>query len=543
MKRRSFYSITQQYRMAPQQASDGDRSWWEGSDHLLELIDKSVDFVSNDLLACDHGTKGVLQRSGGLLSCRAEEKDVIISRDYAKLHDDFLESLMQEQSRLPSKSTCLLHEPPPILIQSSSSSSYGVLPTMNGAASTESSPSQSMRRRPLKLSRRSPTIARKSPQRISRRQIVDVSTIEVLRSNDILEPIRSSNVSSITHLTETELAPPITFLHSSCRLQKDKGKGETPGSDICANGAIPSLEKVRQKIELLAQVAMDSKKKSTNMKRRKANITEETKNYTETRSIIELRMGFLYMQYGILLRWDILTGKVVLILLRKMCHESFYIKDLVTSRPSNVNRAPPTAFHVYNVVGGNEAILQRDDATEVTLLEAPYRVDRPSDFTPTLLAVTILKLEGLPVKYDYSVIITYGGISQKCRLESGDNSIVPKRNNELLEWHVSPGDIELELEVAIEQRRHRHKRKRVLLVVRIPVNILDKGRQHCLKLTESCTLTLSVTPQSEFVSWVRGELEARRQEEEVEVESPVLIRKVVVEAKEYESFFDHCCLW
>lgn len=529
--------------MAPQQASDGDRVWWEGSDHLLELIDKSVDFVSNDLLACDHGTKGVLQRSGGLLRCQAEEKVVIISRDYAKLHDDFLESLMQEQSRLPSKTTCLLDEAPPILIQSSSSSSFIPPPTKPGPTSPETSPLLNNRRRALKLSRRSPTITRKSPQRISRRQIVDVSTIEVLTSNDVLEPIHSSNVSVVTQLTETELAPPITFLHPSCRLQKDKGKGETPGSDICADGAILSLEKVRQKIELLAQVALDSKKKSTNMKRRKAHVAEETKSYTETRSIIELRMGFLYMQYGILLRWDILTGKVVLVLLRKMCHESFYVKDVATSRPANVNRAPPTAFHVYNVVGGNEAIIQRDDATEVALLEAPYRIDRPSDFTPTLLAVTILKLEGLPTKYDYSVVITYEGISLKCRLESGDNLIVPKRNNDLMEWHVSPGAIELELEVAIEQRRHRHKRKRVLVAVRIPVNILDKGRQHCLKLTELCTLTLSVTPQSEFVSWVRGELEARRQEEEEEVESPELIREVVVEAKENEPYFDLCCMW
>jgi len=519
--------------MAPQQASDGERAWWEGSEQLLDLIDKGVD-LSIDLLSCDEGRKGVLG-GANLLNRRTEEAPVVI-RDYTRLHDEFLESLLQEQTKLVKEEAT--RESPPMLLSQSSLSSF-----ISPAASMETDLSMSSpKRRPLKLPRRSPNITRKSPSRPNKRQVVDVSTMEV-PSEDTSIPLDSSSMSVISILTDKDLAPPCTFLHSSCRLQKDKGKGEPPGSDICATGVNPCLEKIRQKIELLTQVALDSRRKSTNMKRRKAKVTEESQRFTETRSIIELRMGFLSMQYGVLIRWDVITGKAVLVVLRKMCHESFYIKELVSSRSSTSKGSTSSHYHVYNVVGGNEAILQRDDATEVTLLEAPYRVDRPVDFTPTLLTVSVLKVEGLTVKYQYAVVVTFEGVSQKCRLERCENVMLPKGTNEPLEWHVSPGDIELDLHVTIEKCRRRHKLKRVMHSIIVPVNILDKGRLYLLKM-DSCSLTLGIAPQSEFVSWVHGELDARRKEEVQDASLPLSPRMVAVDTENLVPLWDiTCCMW
>jgi hypothetical protein len=89
------------------------------------------------------------------------------------------------------------------------------------------------------------------------------------------------------------------FLDEKCKLQKDRNKGEPVGSEICAFGKRACLEKLRQKMELLTQVAMGKsdtdprtrKKASASMKKGKRRVSEETPLYTETRSIIELRYG------------------------------------------------------------------------------------------------------------------------------------------------------------------------------------------------------------------------------------------------------------
>jgi hypothetical protein len=525
--------------MAPQQASR-DGTWWDGGgEQIIELFDKGLD-LSIDLLSCDvDRQKRSLQRSSRLLSCNAEEEEAIIMRDYTQLHDEFLESLLQEQTKLQSSEGTKDNHAPLLYSNSSSSSLVPPLDSCTAdftTSSMNSSPSK-RRRRQMKVSRKSPAINRKSPSRPSRRQVVDVSSMQLssLKSSTHTD---SSSISLSSQWIDKELAPPCTYVHPNCRLQKDKGKGEPIGSDICATGLSPCLDKVRQKIELLTQVSLDTKKKSTNMKRRKAKVTEETASYTETRSVIELRMGFLSMQYGVLLRWDLRTGKILLVVLRKMCHESFYVKELVSTRAKPT--IMPTTNHVYNVVDGNKAILQLNEATEVTLLEAPFRVAQPLDFTPTLISVTVLRLIGLPSKYQYSIVVTYQGIAQSCILDRRSNAMKPMMNNDAFEWHIPPGTVEVDFDVAVEQRRHRTKRKSVLRAIKVWVNVLDPARLHILKLTDSCTLTLGVEPQSQFVSWVRSELDARNKEE-ILVNSPR--RSDVAENSSEEKLFgDLCCI-
>jgi hypothetical protein len=102
--------------------------------------------------------------------------------------------------------------------------------------------------------------------------------------------------------------------------------------------------KLREKMAIVAQVSTDSK---SAWKRRPAVVTKATSEYIETRSMMELRLGFLSMQYGLLLHWKRTASdssiiinnnnnkkldsetrgerpKIVFVVLRKMCHDSFY---------------------------------------------------------------------------------------------------------------------------------------------------------------------------------------------------------------------------
>jgi hypothetical protein len=85
------------------------------------------------------------------------------------------------------------------------------------------------------------------------------------------------------------------------------------------------MEKLRQKMKLLIEVALgEDSKGPAGMKTRQAKVSEVTAEYTETRAMIELRLGLLSMQYGILLSWDSRSGKIVFMVLRKICHDYFY---------------------------------------------------------------------------------------------------------------------------------------------------------------------------------------------------------------------------
>lgn len=45
--------------------------------------------------------------------------------------------------------------------------------------------------------------------------------------------------------------------------------------------------------------------------------------FVETRSMLAVKMGFLSMRYGFLVHWNVSTGLAELVVLRKMCLESF----------------------------------------------------------------------------------------------------------------------------------------------------------------------------------------------------------------------------
>eukprot|EP00535_Pseudo-nitzschia_heimii_P006015 CAMPEP_0197180894 /NCGR_PEP_ID=MMETSP1423-20130617/5334_1 /TAXON_ID=476441 /ORGANISM="Pseudo-nitzschia heimii, Strain UNC1101" /LENGTH=895 /DNA_ID=CAMNT_0042631035 /DNA_START=189 /DNA_END=2873 /DNA_ORIENTATION=- len=318
----------------------------------------------------------------------------------------------------------------------------------------------------------------------------------------------ASSVLSIQEImAKSYLESPSQYLHLKCKLQKDKGKGDRLGSAISARGREPTIAKLREKMKLIVEVsgelqssyltnnsgstkmpssASESnpsgsagvfKAMSAGMKRRKAKIAAiehsescmngaEVGSYIiETRSMIELQLGFLSMQYGLLLRWDAYqSGQIVFVCLRKMCHDSFYTKIRsppiisttvsVTSKSSSGDSSslhpkpflkhkpqqspknetnlghpprviaatkkrvatPPLVVRVPK--GGNHAIYQRaSGATEVVLVDAPYRVPHPDIFAPSILSLDVHRLTGLDPKSRWTLVMTFDGDTEIAHLK------------------------------------------------------------------------------------------------------------------------------
>lgn len=326
-------------------------------------------------------------------------------------------------------------------------------------------------------------------------------------------------------------------------MQKDKGKGELPGKDVCAEGREACLEKLRQKMELLAQVALGNaspattsakkSKGSADMKRRKARISENSTDYTETRSVIQLRMGFLSMQYGVLLRWDRKTHLISFVLLRKMCSDSFYNRTVESSSrtlaptlPLPADAHSPFGYIIKNVVNGNCAILQHGGDVEMLMLDRPYLVPRPENFLPSFLSISVLNVDGLNPKSTWIVKVLVEGSSQTLKLgwNEDDASFEPRKSDSMkMQWEVPTTSIDLQIEMMVyEQRRSRQqRRRRMKTTLPVPMSFLDatsssqaaRSRFMVVPVDESSSLTLSINFQSDFAHWLQKEVDARKREE------------------------------
>jgi hypothetical protein len=327
-------------------------------------------------------------------------------------------------------------------------------------------------------------------------------------------------------------------------MQKDKGKGEPIGSDICATTRASCLEKLRAKMELLTHVSLSSSsQKSASMKRRKAKVTEETLTYTETRSVMDLRMGFLSMQYGVLLRWDTTTtGKVILVVLRKMCHESFYRKDcLRRSKLSNINYSSSRNVECHD---GNHVVSMKPDGTEVTLLGEPYKVERPLAQAPALLDLKVVRLEDFSERSTWTIQVAMGSSeAQKSRCQLRHGVIQPILADKSLSFELPDEQVHIHLTVEIyEQKRPRQKRKRLISQQLLSLNLLDVSRHSSLVIPKYGTIVFSVLFQSSYIHWLQSELQARRSTKLVESNS--IFYPVYMEEEEHDDgLWELCCVF
>ena len=156
----------------------------------------------------------------------------------------------------------------------------------------------------------------------------------------------NSSIASRTTLTQGtgsggDLAQ--SFLHTHCSLQKDSGKGMDPGKGVNTHGRENAMAKLVEKMDILGEVATNSElgvesgqfgtvnltrvpAKNMTVARQEAsngNGDSLDQRFVETRSMLALKMGFLSMRYGFLVHWNVETGLAELVVLRKMCLESF----------------------------------------------------------------------------------------------------------------------------------------------------------------------------------------------------------------------------
>lgn len=450
----------------------------------------------------------------------AKTDDRIHSLDFESLHDQFLESLLHEAAALRGEED-----------EESSQVPNDTLFRKHSSMSEETTNSRK-RRRPMRLSRR------RTPPRIRKPVLSDQ------HSNASTEHSKSSSTSvtiSLADLSKSNLPKPETYLHGLVRMQKDKGKGEPVGSNLCAKGRDACLEKLRDKMRLLTEVATE-KSTGASMKIRKARTAEQVDNFVETRSLINLRMGFLSMTYGILLRWDTTkTGTITLVVLRKMCHESFYPD--ATRVPSTVSTA--SRDNALGTSEENSAYRKLDDM-EFAPLDPPFRLE-PPEFTEAVLSVTVVSVTGVSKKSNWTASLSIGDTAENVLLQwdSSKRFLSPKAictlrhlTGERLRWGPNSA-LQIKL---FENRIRRRIPRRLTDSIMLPLTRLRPQRSpgRPSRITVPCKhdpearVVLDVTWQSDYAVWASREMQARQHQ--IPVAAPISVpSQSAVSAEEQES--------
>jgi hypothetical protein len=502
-----------------------------------------------DLFGCD----GNCAPGGSSLRLKTDDdkRPDLHSLDYSSLHDEFLESLLSEQYRLAGESS---HSSEDDNIVEASSSSFSV---KSSSRLSPESPSHRKRRRQIQMQTRSSSLSSNASSLMRSSQKAGGGSgggKSSLRDSNGSTGVKSVEI-SFDEIARLKLPSPDTYVHPLCRMQKDKGKGEEVGSSICAKGRDACLEKLRVKMRLLTDVVIDSSKGPATMKRKRAHVSQQYDNFTETRSVIELRMGFLSMTYGVLLRWDTsVTGKVTLVVLRKMCHDSFYPADKkgrAQQQPQTISScssfaSSTTSFStVSDVVDSKNAILQRPDGTEVALLGPPYLVPRPASFEPSFLHASVLHASGMNRRSHWTVKLIYDSQITNVLLtwNEGRRCFLPKVGEDApLKQTISNLDLSSLTIKLFEHRLRRRSYRRLVTTMTIPLANLEpqpvsSARPVNLlvpcKHDEDATIALGLALCSDYGFWLSRELAARRRDEAAGFLAPFLTSEDEADDRDY----------
>lgn len=507
------------------EAAESVHEGWCGKS--MELNPPWMDWVASgiDFFGCEgEGVDGKSVLGRALMLQHTSERLEKEDRDYARLHEQFFEALLQEQVQTvnvteaaPALASCpSVDESINSGVSSASSLTYDS--TSVSSTRTQTSTKTQKRRRPFKLGRLSP----------HHKHHTRVAPIEAY--NRKYNPALNGDQVSLETIAGKELPSPESFLRSDCVMQKDKGKGEPLGHSISAEGKEACLTKLREKMAIVIQVSGEA----TGIRRRMAKVSANAAGYIETRSMLEVRLGFLSMQYGLLLRWDYhRTGKIAFVLLRKMCQDGFYTKipAVIEQEPQTTTttitkrqlEAPPL---VVRSTTGSNAIYQRIMGTEVVLVDPPYRVPQPEVFAPSVLSVEINHIEGLSKKSRWTISITFAGHTEMTLLHYNNDKRLFESKRTAMEWEMLPvSSFDLtSLEIRLfEQRKRKNSHSRLSSTTTVPIGGLvaqpstapATSWQITMPFThnEKASLTLSMVHQSDYSHWLFKELNARKTEE------------------------------
>jgi hypothetical protein len=436
--------------------------------------------------------------------------------DFAALHDAFLDSLLHEQQQQQQKIDRSLASQGSYNNEEESHSELG----LNRSASTDSiahswtlSPTSSnssvsdcgggggaialsrKRRRPLLMSHHRPDSLRgiKFPTVVTTTTTTATSTV-------------SSSLFAETKVSDESIRPPESFIHSAVRLQKDKGKGEEVGSMICAKGMTACLGKLREKMQLLTEHCHPGT--PATMKRRNAVVSELFDNFVETRSLLSLRMGFLSITYGILLRWDAgKTGLATIVVLRKNCHESFYQKRSFCVTTPSLELSPSTSM---------------DENDGESDLQPPFVIPRPAHFPPAEINVSVLFATGLNKKSHWTVQLQLADQTENILLTYDGNLMVPKLGGPLHYTLPNSPKKATTSSAVLEIRLLEHKVRRKTRVLRcsmvLPLHSLEATSSEAseqptsmrVPCPDGATIQIEAMLVSDEVVWQRREMSARR---------------------------------
>jgi hypothetical protein len=497
----------------------------------MNWVEQSIDFFG-----CEAQNDGFLGKA--LALAKKELMDDFIPRNYCQLHEEFFDSLLKEQ---------LLQED---YAQELDYSSTGISDTSydSGMTSLDSSsflppPSIQQQQEEQQQQQQLPNKKQRIPylHKLSPRRNKRIAPIEAYNQqyNPALLEEQEEEPLGLDDLVHKDLPEPHSYVHVHAQLQKDKGKGLSLGSAICAEGRDATLNKLRDKMKLVLQISGGDRKSS--LQKRPAKIYSETQSFCETRSMIELKLGFLSLNYGLLLKWDCRTGKIIFVCLRKICHESFYKQSSKHNKNNNNKnnentRQSTSAAAVYIqksdleappfvVVSGldqkHHALYQRTAGTEVVLVDHPYRVPQ-DDFGPSIITLQILQVSGISLKKKWTISVTFAGHSEWVSLDYSKETkrLVPKRPSMI--WEV-PQNVEdgLNLEICLFETPKRKKHSsRLAASMTLPLASLIA--QPTMSNTKSWSLTmpmktgklsLNLQHRSDYTHWLYQELDKRRLEE------------------------------
>lgn len=301
-----------------------DKSWWTwmGSDEL--------GMISPQML-CNRSTK---------FDKGASSADTYPLFDYAAMHAMMIETLLEEQKPVenfddtfsPTSSLAGGEEDD---FLSPETDSLNISKKSNASGSSKNSFFRAKKQKKQKRKRVRSSIHKPAPILISLPPSESVGRISSF----------SSVESSLSQSSTSSFLPSAgSFLSPNCKLQKDRGNGYEPGSAITCFGKEASLEKLRAKTAILGQaISRDDKtcagndsdtetsmrhrwgvlKPSAKAEMRRGPVKLTKLDPPETRSILEAKMGFLSLKYGILLQWDKKEGLVDLVVMRKMVTGAF----------------------------------------------------------------------------------------------------------------------------------------------------------------------------------------------------------------------------
>lgn len=220
------------------------------------------------------------------------------------------------------------------------------------------------------------------------------------KKSDEPSPV-GSGASTMTRFTNVNTS---AFFHPKCDLYKENGssKVSSQGRPPSAVGREAALAKLMQKLSLLSEIESGKYGKGADMLRSDA-VAVPIQGYmgleaVETRSILTIRMGFVSMNYGIVLQWDLASELAKQVVLVKMCHDNF----LDRSHIEFSNSGNHTVVTDSDIEEENSIVIS-DDSRTVHSPGRSLKTDLSSSGVGQAhLAVSILNVKQLVPRCDHA---------------------------------------------------------------------------------------------------------------------------------------------